>query len=280
MSKRSPFFHRLFAWYARSANHPAKLRMLKWIRRFLGFKILIVEVPGGLMRLDSSDFLQNQILMGGVYEPKTLNLMQRLLKMGDCFVDVGANVGQYSLAATVCVGETGRVIAVEPNPAICTELLVNRRLSQAERGIRIVCAALSNRSGLLNFTMPPPTNRGASREATTQQLDQTDWYVVPCVTLAAVLEHFSVERIRVVKIDVEGSELRVLQGLLNADHPCRPEHILFEFLPRYFSYGEHPQDLLNYLRTHKYEILNVDGVPYSYEDEIPEDNLWARRETT
>ncbi len=103
---------RAFTWYAQQADHPAKLRIVDWLRALLGIRVVIAPTLAGWMKLDLLDFAQRAIFLDRVYEPATLALVTRLLKSGDCFVDVGANVGQYSLAASKIVGKTGRVIAI------------------------------------------------------------------------------------------------------------------------------------------------------------------------
>ena len=250
---------------------------MDWIRRFFNLNIVVAETAAGLMRLNICDFVQTRIFLDGAFEPKTLQLVQNLLRPGDCFVDVGANVGQYSLAAARRVGELGQVVAIEPNPEICTDLFYNRKLNQYEKIIRIVTVAASNEDHLINFSVPLAANRGMSRETTACEAATTDWYTVGGVRLSEILLALSIRCTAVVKIDVEGSELRVLQGLLDETRFDAPNHIVFEFVPESFSYGRSPAELIEFLEGWRYEILTITGLAYVPGESVPENNLWARR---
>jgi len=267
--------HRLYVGYARSPNHPMKLRFLGWIRRLFNLETVIAKTSAGLMRLNTNDYLQARIFMEGAYEAETLKLAESLLKVGDCFLDVGANVGQYALAAAGRVGKKGQVVAVEPNPEICADLLYNRQLNGLERDVQVVAIAANDSNRLLRFAIPSSTNRGLSQELDIQSGLTATSYWVSGVRLCEILEALLINRVHVVKIDVEGSELRVLKGLLDSAFPM-PDHILFEFAPKHFSYGGEPKDVLKYLEKRQYQILTISGKSYEYGDDIPELNLWAR----
>jgi hypothetical protein len=94
--------------------------------------------------------------------------------------------------------------------------------------------------------------------------------------LASICERLGEERIRLVKIDVEGAELRVLRGLLEGPSALRPEAIVFEYLPDHFQYSESPHGLIDYLEAAGYVIETLDGAPYDRRGPIEEGNLWAR----
>ena len=279
MLRRIPLFHRLLALYVRGPGHPAKLRIVAWLIRSFQVESIFAETEVGLMRLNLRDFIQQIIFFRGTYEGQTLHLMGQLLSNGDCFVDVGANVGIYSLAAARRVGAKGRVVAIEPNPEICAELLFNRRLNNQEQVIMVVAAAATDAACLLPFAVPTSTaglNRGRSRELS-DVTQEKDWFFVSGTRLSEILARASVSAIKVMKIDVEGSEFRVLRGLFENESVPQPQHILFEFLPNDFSYAKSPNDLLLYLEEHGYEVLTVTGKQYTLGRAIPEDNLWARR---
>ena len=279
MSSNLSVLHRFVARYARSPDHPAKVRILNWLYRVLKLDIVIAETAVGLMRLNIRDHVQSEVFMHGIFEPHTVRLMESLLRVGDCFVDVGANVGVYSLAAARCVGKQGRVLAIEPNPEICADLLCNRRLNNFEETIQVAAVAATEETGLLAFVIPPSTNWGMSREATSETL-HGDRYLVFGLPLNELLQAVAIRRIDVIKIDVEGSELRVLRGLFENASTNPPPHILFEFIPDHFSYGGSPVELLRFLEDRRYEILTVNGTQYSFGESILEQNLWARQRSS
>jgi FkbM family methyltransferase len=310
MRRSIPLRHRLYSRFAHYGNYRGKLRILRWVKQLLRLRTVLAETnrllkksfstektckkpneiegrfpktclfqqpaKAGMMLLDPSDFVQSQILINGCFEPKTLGLITSVLREGDCFVDVGANVGQFSLAAARCVGASGRVIAIEPSPSICAELLVNRRLNGFEDKIEVIAAALAEDDGCIRFEVPPPDNRGMSAELEPKNKGLVETFIVPGLQLAKLLQSIEVDKIKIVKIDVEGAELRVLRGMLQSGTRFHPENIIFEFVPWLFKYGSSPGELLQFIEQNGYKMFSIDGKPFKMGDPIPEDNLWAK----
>src|SRR5260370_7902570 len=79
------------------------------------------------------------------------SLPRKVLRPGDGFVDVGANIGALSLAASSIVGQNGHVFAVEAHPRTVEYLRGNVRLNEAEN-VRIIHAAVGDREGIVHFT--------------------------------------------------------------------------------------------------------------------------------
>lgn len=134
-----------------------------------------------------------------------LRLLAKLLKVGDVFVDCGANIGLYTVIGAHFVGDTGCVVAIEPFAPTFTRLQANVELSRIERRVRLVSKALAAETGATvgleggvhNIMRVGPRNCDGSAEVDT-------------VTLDALLD--GVPRIAGVKLDVEGSEWNALVG--------------------------------------------------------------------
>jgi FkbM family methyltransferase len=277
MLKTIPLHHRLYSNFSRYGNYRGKLRLIRFIKQILRLDSVLAETKAGIMLLDPGDLVQSQILMNGCFEPKTLDLIISMLGEGDCFVDVGANVGQFSLAAAHCVGASGRVVAIEPSPSICAKLLVNRRLNGFEDKIEIFAAALADNDCCVRFEVPPPDNCGRSRELETKNKGLVETFFVPALQLTKAMQLVDVAKVKIVKIDVEGAELRVLRGLLANGTRSFPDNIIFEFVPWQFNYGSSPGELLQFLDKSGYKISSLDGKPFQLGDPVLEDNLWAKR---
>jgi FkbM family methyltransferase len=272
--------HRLLAAWCRRPNHPGKLRLLRWVKRLLGIRDLVVSLePGVVVSLDWSDFVQREMLFHGAYEPGTLALFRRLLADAELFVDIGAHVGQYSLVAAAALAGRGRVCAFEPTPKTAARLLQNVRHSAATN-LRVYTFGISDTAGLATMTEPEPhlpgaENSGGTRIAGEYTLASHTIATVPLATVAAT-EGW--HRIDVAKIDVEGHEAHVLRSLFAAGVP-RPRHLLIEFIPDSFAYDGRPEQIPELLRTHGYELRDIRGVPCvdTVPRNIPEGNLWATR---
>ena len=260
---------RLLTRYASSPKHPAKWHILNLMLKATRKTTLVAPTQFGIMKLDTNDYVQAKIFHNGCYEPNTLKLVRALLRPGDCFVDVGANVGQFSLAAAALVGDTGRVLAFEPNPEICTDLMWNRRASAFGARVEVAAMALSDQTHLCEFEQPPALNRGMSRE---RRERSAEWYRVHATTLAEFCKHAGINRVRLAKIDVEGDEFRVVRGALAGG--LHLENIIFEFEPSHYDSHAAAREILCFLKDKGYEITDVLGNadPQSFD----ECNVWAK----
>src|ERR1700730_18322195 len=84
-------------------------------------------IHGLRMELDPLEWTQSDLIKNGSLEPLTSALYGKLLRAGDTYVDVGAHIGFHTLVARHYVGQSGRLIAVEPQPYNCQKLLANWR---------------------------------------------------------------------------------------------------------------------------------------------------------
>ncbi|HEY2653124.1 MAG TPA: FkbM family methyltransferase [Solirubrobacteraceae bacterium] len=147
-------------------------------------------------------------------EPFETALLWRLLAPGMTFVDVGANRGWYTLLGAYRVGETGHILAFEPDTRAREVLAVNLRANpELQNRVHVFPTALSDHDGSAAFVLQPETalshlqRRGDNPGPTTK---------VAVRTLCSILEETDHRTIGAVKIDVEGAELLVLRGLA----PC------------------------------------------------------------
>jgi len=145
-------------------------------------------------------------LYTGLHEFESMGFLLHLLRPGDLFVDIGANAGSYTVLAAKAIG--CRVVAVEPDGAALDALRANVALNRVAAGVDIHEVVLSDREGQIDFTMAQGTENHvaiasdagqAVRSARTRTLDVILAGRVPCL----------------IKMDVEGYELKVLQGARN-----------------------------------------------------------------
>jgi len=149
----------------------------------------------------------------GSFEPNEFNFLDRLLKPGMVFVDVGANDGYYTLFASRRVGPGGRVVSVEPS---------SRERGHLERNIarngianvEIVPAALGASAGHADLHLAHGVHTGHNTLGRFAHDDVVPAKVerVPLETLDAVVTRLALPRVDVVKIDVEGGEANVIAG--------------------------------------------------------------------
>jgi len=175
--------------------------------------------PGGMrLRLDAAELVQRDYLFG-LYERLELRLVRRLMSNGRDFVDVGAHIGFYTVAAALaCRDAGGRVLAFEPNPVSRTQLLQNLRLNDVDAEVVPSAASDRLRRGLLRVPNTPDTSWSSLEQRT---FVEGEPYPVEMTTIDAEVQKRDL-RPAMVKIDVEGHELAALQGMratLAADRP-------------------------------------------------------------
>ena len=107
-----------------------------------------VEIEGRQMFLDSNDSLRLSI--NRVYEPSETKTIKTHVKKGDVVLDIGANIGYYTLIFAELVGEKGKVYAFEPDPTNFDLLRKNVEIN-GYRNITLIQKAVSNKNGKISF---------------------------------------------------------------------------------------------------------------------------------
>jgi len=132
------------------------------------------------------------------------------LENGDIFVDIGANIGYYTLLASAIIGDNGKVIAVEPIPETVEALTFNLKLNKV-RNVDIVNKAAWHKKGKVHMEMPKGFFGLASGVVNYKEAKSS--FQVESIPMDELLDSY--QHIKLIKIDVEGAELQVLQGLRN-----------------------------------------------------------------
>lgn len=184
----------------------------------------VIRLRSGLpMQVDPCDHLQILIYYLGVFEPHCLRWLRALLTEGGVFVDLGANVGLYTLEGARRVGPSGRVIAIEAAPMHAERLRANVALSAFEQ-VAIANVAVGDHEGTAQLSLPHDGNLGMY---TIGEVENSDGSVeVPLRRLEDVLAAQSLERIDVVKVDIEGAELGALESGARYIERFRPAFLI------------------------------------------------------
>jgi FkbM family methyltransferase len=187
------------------------------------------------------------LLVDGRYEAETDDFIARRLSAGDVFVDAGANIGVFTVSAARTVGARGRVLAVEPSPAVFPYLEQNIRLNQLENVLACRLALSDQAHDGVPFYAAPASHFGMG--ALAPQFDAE-----PCLVntrpLDDVVADAGLPFVRVLKVDVEGHEIAVFRGARNLLERTPYPVIVFEFCDwaeRRFAKPGQAQDFLMYL---------------------------------
>lgn len=149
----------------------------------------------------------------GSYEYEKQRTLRRFLKLGDTVYDIGANVGFYTLFASVLIGELGHVFSFEPLPENLRELKRHLELNLV-RNCTVIDAAVSSSDGEAAFDL--------SVDHCTGHLATTGTLRVRTVTLDRLMKETGLRPPNLMKIDIEGAEYECLRGAADIIQNFRP----------------------------------------------------------
>lgn len=193
------------------------------------------------------------------WEPHVTQALQSLLTPGAVFIDIGANIGYFSLLAAPLVGEQGTVIAFEPNPDNCF-LLAHSIRANGYTNIHVLPYAVTERAETLGLFAPFPLSNGqiiSFLEASGQK--EKVAHIIGSVALDDFLG--DVERIDIIKMDIEGAEPQALRGMYRLLQLHRPS-LITEFNPTAIEMTSHvtPESFLEQIKESGFDLFLLDSM--------------------
>ena len=248
------------------ANHPLNRKhKIKAISRFAKWQIntRLNPYPVVYSYTDKTKLIIQRSMTGatgnlycGLHEFNDMGFLLHFLRRDDLFVDVGANIGSYTILAAGHVGAS--VISVEPVPKTFEHLKNNIAINQVGNKVMMHNLALGNEKGQISFTATLDTMNHVATETETNTIE------VPVDTLDAIIENDKEPLL--LKIDVEGFETNVLKG---ADQTLRKKNlkaIIIELNGSGTKYGYderllHEKLLENNYHPHQYNPFERELTP-------------------
>ncbi len=211
-----------------------------------------VERNGFKFRLDISDYMQWLIYFGIQAEPR--EKLHSLINPGMTIIDIGANIGETSLAFSKLTGEGGKVFSFEPDPQTFIRLTEHLGINECIN-VTAINKGLGKTTGEL-FLEEGQNNSGGNRISPNQI---NSGKKIEITTLDHFLTITNLEKIDFIKIDVEGYEYNVLLGAEASISKYRP--VLFiecvdDFLR---DQGASAEMLTSFLEKQKYTLLNAEN---------------------
>jgi FkbM family methyltransferase len=195
------------------------------------------------------------LYVAGTFEPNEFAFLGSVVKEGMTFVDVGANEGLYTVFGARRVGASGRVLAVEPSSrerAVLKRNIERNRLSN----VTVVPHALAAESGFANLQVAPKLHGGHNTLGgfAHEGIAAIGAEQVAVETFDALAQRLSIERVDVMKIDVEGAEVKVLRGARRMLTRWRPTLLIEANEAALRGQGTSTADLVALLRSFGYDI--------------------------
>jgi FkbM family methyltransferase len=237
-------------------------------------KVILIEDFMGSLKFycELSEHMGSQIFWRGTYSGGQLKVLERYLRPGATFLDVGANQGEFTVFGASLVGEHGRVIAFEPVSFIRDKLLRNIA-ANALSNVVVLPFALGAEQGDLPMYGAVSSFADGTEHIGLPTLFQVDRRMqlierVPVRRLDDVVDELQLREIDLIKLDIEGGEFAALRGAERLLHRYAPK-LIFEMSPDICrSAGYEPQELLAWLKQRSYRIsfITDDGDLRSVEE--------------
>lgn len=210
-----------------------------------------VEIDGNKIFLDRLD--AHGLSIKGSYDEFETQIVKQLIKIGDVTVDVGANLGYYTLIFSRLVGKDGKVYAFEPEPDNFVLLKKNVDINGC-RNVVLIQKAASNMTDKIKMYL--------ANNPTIHTIFDTNEHRRSIDIKAIRLDDYFADYdgvLNFIKIDVEGSESFVIEGMQSILQKTKDLIMMIEFAPFYIEkLGKHPRDYLEILKKYGFKLYHLD----------------------
>jgi FkbM family methyltransferase len=229
-------------------------------------QVQLVRLPRFSLFASNDDLAVGRHVVGGAYEPKIAEVFNRHVKPGMSVIDIGANIGYFTMFLASLVEPSGFVVAVEPNPENIKLLEASRRVNGFGQ-VLVIQAAAGHHTGLLALNVSHSNGMTGDLPGNVNAILAAR--PVPCFALDTILPKD--RRINLVKIDTDVAELNALIGLSETIDRDRPV-IVSEFSPGMLPGISHCSgpEYLRFLIAKGYRIgvVEHDGSEAGFGDDV------------
>jgi len=212
-----------------------------------------INIPEGRIFLNQSDVGVSGHLALGTYEKKEVDLFRDSIKSDSCVVDIGGNIGYYSVVAGKKIGEMGKLFVYEPEEVNLSFLRKNLRENNISAVVENI--ALSDRSGTQTFFLTKH-NKGTHSLVNNRGVKES--VVVKTDTLDSSLAKHGSPKVNIIKMDIEGAEVLALDGMKETINRSDDLIIFTEFYPKAIKrLGHAPVVFLNKLKDLGFSIFVI-----------------------
>jgi len=201
--------------------------------------------------------IDGNIYWKGIWEPQETNLFIKVLKPGMVVADIGAMEGYYTILASIYVSETGVVHAFEPIESSIDYIKKNIQINNI-KNIKLHEFALFDKPGFFKFEKKDIENRLLVMLTSFTQENEGLGLHTKTVVFDEWAEIQGLEKLDLVKMDIEGAELNVLYGMRKTIEKFHPKLFIEFHTGNLKFYGKKPEELIDFLQEYDYKITPVD----------------------
>jgi FkbM family methyltransferase len=267
--RKLKFFYFNLGYYGpyKTFTHTFRYLIFFCAKNIFNKKTIVRKLHGYKMMLSLTNLGVSKLLYQyGCHEEDHLYCFTKVLKPGDCTLDIGANLGYFALMQANLVGSTGQVYAIEPDQRNSEILEKNIILNNFSDYVETFDCAMSNENSIkefaiqphtnLNFIVPNATDSPAYAAYFKQNLTKKK---VKTINITDFLKEH--QKINLMRMDIEGHEIEILEGIIEfveQDKRKAPDYILFEAHPTlYNKTTRNLKQKLARLFEHGYNVLTI-----------------------
>jgi FkbM family methyltransferase len=211
----------------------------------------VIPYEGGLIQADPRNHIEWAVYMLGGYDLAGVDLLKRLVQPGTVVLDIGANVGVFTIPLAMKVGRSGGVHAFEPHPRVRARLVRNLALSNL-RNVTVSGLAVGEHAGTVNLYGATDANEGASSLA--PAAGRGEVFSCEMGTVDEYIVRTGISSVSLVKIDVEGADHAVLLGARETMAAYKPAVYVEVQASHLAELGASPGGIFHLLRELGYEM--------------------------
>lgn len=226
-----------------------------------------IEYDGHKFFLESEDTV-NLATFGYEHEKFELNLFKNSLKKGDIVLDLGANIGLYSLSAAKIVGNSGKIYSFEPDPITFKNLKKNIESNKCDN-VELINKAVSNKTGTIAFTSSENISSRSKNHIKSDDEPESNSIKIHTIKIDDFFEN-KVNVINVIKMDIEGAEFEALKGMKKIIDKNKHLKIFLEFSPFMLKrLNADIAEMINFFKSCNFKINKIN----EEEDKLEEISL-------
>jgi len=234
------------------------IRLALRVKSSLGGKTTVFKLKSGdMFNVRNIDEVGIQLMNGERFEKGIKEAILSRVSEGMTVLDIGANIGYYTVLMARRVGAKGKVIAFEPNPVVFDELRTNVVLNKYENVI-LEKIALSDSNGYAKLYLPAKGREAHGSLKSNETFVTKNEMDVKTEKLDDVLTRLCIDNVDFIKMDVEGAERLVFNGAKKLLSSRERPVIIFECAENLCrAFGHRIYDVLSYLNAFDYVIEEV-----------------------